>query len=335
MRFIKAHIYGFGKWLDEPFTFNERGITCIIGDNESGKSTFQAFISFMLFGLSPKEREFYRPKTSGTLGGELVILLKSGEEVTIRRMDGQKNCAAICQLVSGEEKDEEWLITILKGMTSELFASTFQFTTEDLYEFEQIEFGQIGEVLLNASISGASHMHQVEKQLESEMNELFKPRGMRPKINEQLNHLENMQHQLDEHAHMTEDYRELIEKIAQSKNNMNTLQQQIVEARKKRITWEQVETALPFIQQYEQTETRLNKSEYISSNEDGPEELAERKRLKQEYMSNDAIIQQNIDRYVKEMEDLALLHIEVVETGNIILQEKEDWSYHIDRKSVV
>lgn len=329
MRFIKAHIYGFGKWLDQPFTFNENGITCFFGDNESGKSTFQAFISFILFGLTPKEREFYRPKTSGTLGGELVVLLDSGENVTIRRVDGQNNCNAICLLDSSEEKDEGWLTTNLKGMTSDLFESTFQFTTEDLYQFEQIELDHIGEVLLNASISGASHMHKTEKLLERELDDLFKPRGSIPKINKQLNHLDKIQSELNEHAHITEEYRELTERITQNNREKSRLQQKLIEARKKRIIWEQVEIALPFIQQYEQGEKKLDNNKRITFNENGPEQFEEKKHLKKEYVSNEAIIQQDIDRYVKEMEDIRLTNFEVVETGTFILQEKEDWSYHL------
>src|SRR5699024_3396125 len=127
MRFLHAHIYGFGKWLNKKITLHEHGITCIVGENESGKSTFQAFISFVLFGLSPKEREFYRPKTSGTLGGELLVQLETGETVTIKRVDGQQHADATCILPSGEEKDEQWLKEQLQGMTADLFAATFQF----------------------------------------------------------------------------------------------------------------------------------------------------------------------------------------------------------------
>lgn len=329
MRFIKAHMHGFGKWVDTSFTFNEQGLTCIVGDNESGKSTFQTFISFMLFGLPPKKRAFYRPKTSGTLGGELVIQLDDGEKVTIQRFDGHKNGAATCILESGEEQSEEWLQTVLKGMTAEIFASTFQFSTEDLYAFQQIEVDQIGEVLLNASISGASHVREVEEELEQKKDDLFKPRGTRPKVNEQLQRLDTIQQQLNKHAHIQEEHQALTEQITQKTDEINNLQKNINDTRKDRITWEQVQRALPYIQKYEQAEKELAQTEVISLNEDGPHLLTEQKRLQQEYMSNKELIQKNIDRYIDEMNNISLLDKHIVEEGKAILQEKEEWTYNV------
>src|SRR5690625_7106290 len=64
LKLMRATIYGFGSWVDDTVDFSGDSYICIYGENESGKSTLQHFILFMLFGLPPKMRSFYRPKSS-------------------------------------------------------------------------------------------------------------------------------------------------------------------------------------------------------------------------------------------------------------------------------
>src|SRR5699024_3443920 len=124
------------------------------------------------------------------------------------------------------------------------------------------------EVLLNARISGASHVREVEESLRQKKDDLFKPRGSRPKVNEQLQRLETIQQQLNDQAHIQEEHQSLTEQITQKTEEINRLQKHINETTKDRITWEQVQRALPYIQTYEQAENELAQSEVLTLNED-------------------------------------------------------------------
>src|SRR5690625_5956279 len=73
----QATIYGFGKWVDYTIDFTENQFTCVYGENESGKSTLQNFILFMLFGYPPRKRNYYRPKTSGKIDRKSTRLKSS------------------------------------------------------------------------------------------------------------------------------------------------------------------------------------------------------------------------------------------------------------------
>ena len=53
MRICSCRIDGFGKFQNKEFIFDP-GINLILGENESGKSTLQAFLFVMLFGLERK-----------------------------------------------------------------------------------------------------------------------------------------------------------------------------------------------------------------------------------------------------------------------------------------
>ena len=52
----KIHIDAFGRLENRDFELSE-GVNIIEGANESGKSTLAAFIRFVFYGCSPRERE--------------------------------------------------------------------------------------------------------------------------------------------------------------------------------------------------------------------------------------------------------------------------------------
>src|SRR5690625_2799620 len=107
MMIKQATIYGFGKWIDYSIDFSKKKFICICGENESGKSTIQQFILFMLFGLPPKQRTFYRPKTSGKMGGRLTVIDPVIGEYIIERLDEVQNGAARCYVPDGQEYRSE------------------------------------------------------------------------------------------------------------------------------------------------------------------------------------------------------------------------------------
>ena len=82
MKLEKLIITGFGKLNNFEVEFKE-GLNIIIGSNESGKSTMQAFIKAMLFGQKKGrnenliEKERFKPWGGGIYGGSLQYLLVS------------------------------------------------------------------------------------------------------------------------------------------------------------------------------------------------------------------------------------------------------------------
>src|SRR5699024_5354736 len=85
MKFTRANIDGVGKWVDKASTCNDKQLNVIYGENESGKTTLQQFIMYILFDLPPKEQIFFQPVESSKFGGLLTFLDESNEEITIER----------------------------------------------------------------------------------------------------------------------------------------------------------------------------------------------------------------------------------------------------------
>ena len=68
----KIHIDAFGRLENRDFELSE-GVNIIEGANESGKSTLAAFIRFVFYGCSPREREAALSWKSGGASGSITL----------------------------------------------------------------------------------------------------------------------------------------------------------------------------------------------------------------------------------------------------------------------
>lgn len=251
MKIVRANIFGFGKWVDASLEFPEQGPVFFYGENESGKSTFHQFILFMLFGLPPKQRKFYQPKTSSKLGGQLVLFDREIGEFTIERFDDKHNGAAICLMESGEVFDETWLKERLQGMNQKTYAAIFSFSALDLNDIQQMDEGDLGEVLLSIGLTGSDYIYQIEKQLDTRLSELFRPQGKNPIINKQLQTLNELAEQLTQKQKEEASYREKYLEAERLAKHLDELQLEKQQAVKENNFITKQRTALPVIQEYQ------------------------------------------------------------------------------------
>ncbi|KHE72790.1 AAA family ATPase [Halobacillus sp. BBL2006] len=257
MNVKEIHIYGFGKWQDQSFVLEEGIVNLVSGQNEAGKSTLHQFILFILFGLSPKQREYYQPKKGGAVGGKLVIDTQDHVRVTIERLHDQRNGKAVCRLENGDEYEEEWLYELLKGTTREVYASIFSFSAEDLMDLHRMSGSQLGEVLLNVGLTGSDRIYDTEKWLEKQLEQRFKPKGKKPQINKQLQVVEEVNHKRLAAEREEANYLQLQESKTKLIRDMDKHEQQIKEKRKKLFSREQLLNALPAISEYHQLQKEV------------------------------------------------------------------------------
>ncbi|WP_249870181.1 ATP-binding protein [Oceanobacillus saliphilus] len=258
MKILRATIYGFGKLVDYTIDFSKNSATCIYGENESGKSTIQRFILFMLFGLPPRQRDFYRPKTSGKMGGRMSVDHPEAGEFIIERFDEVKNGAAICMTTDGEVHDEAWLEEKLNGMTAKTYQSIFSFSATDLTEIRNMRDEDLGEVLLGIGLTGSNSIYSIERRLEAKIGDLFKPAGKKPVINQQIETLKSISSSLQRFREVEQSYRDKKELMEQSERTLEELQQQLKDENAKAFSIEKQLHALPLIQEYHQLKERLS-----------------------------------------------------------------------------
>ena len=219
MHIMEGHIYDFGKLHDYTFDFRSESLILIQGENEAGKSTLKAFIIYILFGMRTRELESFIPRTGGTPGGRLTLLFADGE-VIVERIQDRHNGQAVCY-AGMDQKDQRWLDERLGGMDLSVFRQVFLLDTEMLVSLQMTDKEQLGQVLLNAGQTGAASIQKLKRQLQQDLQQLFRPQGRKPKINSMLHKLSEQERlvqelQQKEAAYLPdkEKLREILEKTA-------------------------------------------------------------------------------------------------------------------------
>jgi len=84
LQIVRAKIDGFGTLVQREYNLAP-GLCIVLGKNETGKSTWVAFVKAVLFGLNPSEAEPWKPWQPGAPFAGEVTLLRPGSRITIRR----------------------------------------------------------------------------------------------------------------------------------------------------------------------------------------------------------------------------------------------------------
>src|SRR5690625_2786106 len=153
MRIIQAHIFGFGKWVDETFLFQDESFICFYGKNEAGKSTLQQFFLYMLFGLPPRKLSRYKPKYSSQIGGTLTMHFPQLGEVTVERVEQQFRLF----LPDGKiEEDELVLQAQLNDLQRDTYRAIYGFSSLDLMQLHQMKQTELSDLLFSVSLTGST-----------------------------------------------------------------------------------------------------------------------------------------------------------------------------------
>ncbi|UTR09222.1 AAA family ATPase [Evansella sp. LMS18] len=196
MKLKKVHIYGFGKWEDTKWELDGSGIQVFLGRNESGKSTFMAFIQAVLFGFPKKGENQYIPRHSNAYGGELIFET-NGETVTVKRVKGRRAKGEVSvHLDDGRNGGEELLERILENLDLTTFRGIFHFDLDGLNGLGSLNPEDLNEFLYDAGFSGGSSITQLEKELHKEMEQLFKPRGKKTELNLLINRMQKKEQEI-------------------------------------------------------------------------------------------------------------------------------------------
>lgn len=321
MKIRQAHIFGFGKWIDTTFHFPEQSLTCVFGENESGKTTLQQFIIFMLFGFPPRKRSFYQPKKSSKLGGRLVVSHPIVGEFSIERLDDE----TICYLPDGTTKDESWLNQQLKGMTEEMYRSIYSFSALDLNDIREMEDDSLGEILFSIGLTGATDIYMIERDIERKVGDLFKPSGRIPVINKQLTLLNRLQHRATKFEKEEAVYEEKKEIFQSIKYDIDQLERELKDLRKTLFTYEKIRHALPTIKNYHDVTEELNTfQQEMGFPENGLSRLGELKNERLPLQSELEILEENERSYKQSYEKLITrLQDEIVrEEANKLLKNR-------------
>ncbi len=328
MKFTRANIYGFGKWVDKEIVFNQNELNVIYGENESGKTTLQQFIMFILFDLTSKEQTFYQPIESGKFGGILTFSDEENEEVTVERTHDSLT------IYSNHETShkEEVLAYYLKGLTKQTFMSIYSFSAIDLLHIRNITEQEFGNILFNVGLAGATNIEIAERNIERETGKVFKKGGRIPTLNQELQKLDELaiiERKLKSQESL---YAEMKLEQQADKGKLESLLKGINEARQKSDQYNKQLHLLPTINDLKRSKEELTKlPEEIEFPESGIGRLEKNKEALVPLLSNQANIEKNILTYQNELDEYkkSILSNETYELANELLNERNAYEHKL------
>ncbi|MBC6316821.1 ATP-binding protein [Listeria grandensis] len=187
MKIIELEIIGYGRWENKKIT-NLQDFQLFFGPNEAGKSTIMAFIHSILFGFPTKQQSLPRmePKSKGSYGGKLLLEDDTLGRITVERLRGKATGDVTLYYEDGSIGTETDLEKLLGGMDRSRFQSIFSFDIHGLQNVQNLKEVDFERYLLATGTIGSDVLIRAEERLQKRLDELFKPSGKNPKLNQQL-----------------------------------------------------------------------------------------------------------------------------------------------------
>lgn len=258
MKILEIHIYGYGK-LENVSITDLRDFNVFYGENEAGKSTLMSFIHSILFGFPTKQQSElrYEPKKGSKYGGQLVIHFKDKGKVVVERVRGKATGDVSVLLEDGATGGEELLKDLLSNIDKTLYQSIFSFNLHGLQNVHHIKSEDLGKFLFSTGTIGSDRLLLVENQLQKELDQLYKPSGKKPYINERLKEVKSVYHDLKKAELQNERYGELTKQKESLEKEIQRNQEEIQNLQRSLQQLEEWEKLFPLVKERKLLQAQL------------------------------------------------------------------------------
>lgn len=187
MKILELSLLAFGPFTDAVLDLSggQEGLHLIFGPNEAGKSSALRGLRQALFGIPAQSADdFVHPYTRMRIG----VTLRGGDGRVLRfiRRKGNRNTALAADGTTPLPEDA--IRPFLHGLTEPEFKSQFALDHDDLVQGGKAILqggGELGALLFQAG-GGLKNLQEMQRQLDREIDDLFKPTGSKPRINARL-----------------------------------------------------------------------------------------------------------------------------------------------------
>jgi uncharacterized protein YhaN len=248
MRIQRLDLLAFGPFTDRSLALEggQYGLHLVLGPNEAGKSTTLRALRQWLYGIPHNSADnFLHPYPKMRIGGLLVS--DSGQPLEFIRRKGRTNT------LRGPDDAELFeparLEALLGRIDETAFAQRFGIDYAELRKGGESIVqgsGELGEVLFAAG-AGIADVRHVQSQLESEMQELFTPRGSNPRINQALTGLRKARDAVKQAQLPTTEWKRVDQRLREDIQRQRQIEEHLRDTRLKKSRLERIEQALPKI----------------------------------------------------------------------------------------
>ncbi len=302
MRIESIDFIAFGPFTNLLLDFNGNigGLDIVFGYNEAGKSVALRGFKALLYGIEERTTDnFIHDNKNLRIGGR--IARSDGSTLAFIRRKGRINTLLN---PDGTSIKDDILKGFLGDTTEELFSRLFGINHVELITGGRaIASGQgdAGESLFAAGM-GKIRLHDVIRGIESEADELFKPRGKK-KINEAIEAFNNAKKEAAQNelsGYLWEEHRE---KLKEAGDKKSKLIQELQDLRKKHSHLERIKNSLPVIAKFKEASHELSLlGEFIIL----PTDFSDVRKMLLNNLRRDITISEDTDRQLKGLRDEAM-----------------------------
>lgn len=243
MKIRSIYCDGFGILSQQGIDNIPKGLIVIIGNNESGKTTFMDFLRTSLFGFSSQrnQRKEYLPIGNSRHGGRLIVVMKGGREFYIEWNHSKWT------IKDKYENNIDYSIfrNSLGNIDRETYKRIFAIGLKDLQGLEILSEENIKSRLFSAGAGlGATSFPVLIKKIDRELDNLLTKKGRNPVINQTLHKLNEIKSKIKSFQEQTSQYIEIQKKL-------EIIEENIKRNRQKEIT---IRDRLQFINKLEQVQ---------------------------------------------------------------------------------
>ena len=184
MKILELALYAFGPFSDVTLDLSagQEGLHLIYGPNEAGKSSALRALRQALFGIPTQSPDdFIHPYAKLRIG--LTLRAADGHTLQFIRRKGNRN--TLLGVDGTTPLADATVERFLGGLTETEFKSRFALDHDELIQGGKSILeggGELGAVLFQAG-GGLKNLIQVQRELDRELDDLFKRGASRPRIN--------------------------------------------------------------------------------------------------------------------------------------------------------
>lgn len=206
MKLRKIKIVNFGKFSNQEFDLATDQLAVFFGENEAGKSTLVAFIKQILFGFYLKNNgssffEDYAPLANvSPMGGSLFFENEAGQTYELERLwaKGNKTKRGILTVrLDGQEVPEATFYDQISNIDGNFYADSFIYNLTTLSQISNLKQKDLLERIYFLGMSQSNQLLALRDGFSKEAQNLFKPTGKKPIVNQDLNAVAEAEEELE------------------------------------------------------------------------------------------------------------------------------------------
>lgn len=248
MKILRLDLLAYGPFTNSSLDFGVAGspLHIVFGPNEAGKSSCLRAMRAWLYSVPSQNSDNFLHQYSsmriggsieGTNGERLEFIRRKGNSKTIRAPDDVR-------LIEDSE-----LNRFLGGVDQTTFEQRFAIDYQELQRGgEQIAkgTGQLAEILFAAG-AGITHLREVQKGFDDQLQKLFKPRGTLGTINIALSHWKESRSLIKQLSLATADWEKHRESLQNAQRSADQLAAQLEDARIHHHRYDRLAKAFPIL----------------------------------------------------------------------------------------